>query len=647
MKKIQILLALLFIVLTPYLQAQPTDCISDRYQAPIFDNIRRTNDITYGVAENVSGAMQSLELDFYEPDPSVEYLGKRPLVVMFFGGAYLGGDKQWVDMVAWCDSLSRYGYACASIEYRLDNAFNLLFPDQGERAAYRAIQDGRAAIRFLLEDPNGFGFNIDRDHIYTGGNSAGAITAIHVAYADDTERPPATFSPDMGCGDCSGNNYMQTFTIAGVIDLWGAILDLSFIDVADNIPMVLIHGTNDNIVPYNSGQPFGLPVFPVVYGAVPMAAEMDSKNICNQFYPYPGEGHSFYLSGSTSMNSFWPPIFNQGRTFLYDKTLQFDSPIPTGALTACVGNTEIYSVPANADSYFCWDIIGGTVISANNGQVTVQWDVAGTGQLTLTEANCLDVIGTAQTINVDVSACSCASLDLGIQFDGFPGQSSWEIVDDSNNSIVSSGGTYTSTPGNSTLIESTCLPDGCYTLNFYDAFNNGMCPFQSSAVGVSTFVTPGTLITPGSIVGTLSLVATPGLCGNYNLTDASGNTIVSGGGNFGASESNSFCIVNGAPQGNVPKTGSSIIFSERDMIYSNWKISPTLASNFIRVHFENSVAKQINLINVTGAVLQQFTIEENAGLQFTIDLNEVPVGINFIQIVTESGMVASKTFVKQ
>ena len=122
---------------------------------------------------------------------------------------------------------------------------------------------------------------------------------------------------------------------------------------------------------------------------------------------------------------------------------------------------------------------------------------------------------------------------------------------------------------------------------------------------------------------------------------------MSGGGSFGASESNSLCLVNGVAQGNVPKTGSSFILNERDMLSSSWEISPTLASNFIRVDFENSAAKQINLISVTGAVLQQFVIEENAGLQFTFNLNKVPVGINFIQIVTESGVVASKTFVKQ
>ena len=144
-------LLFLLILLTGNLIAQPIDCTSNRYQQKVFNNIQITNNLTYGNAPNVAFFNQSLELDFYEPAPAEEYLQKRPLVVMFFGGAYVLGNKADADMVAWCDSLSHYGYACASVEYRLDNVANFALPNQGVRAAYRAIQDGRAAIRYLLD----------------------------------------------------------------------------------------------------------------------------------------------------------------------------------------------------------------------------------------------------------------------------------------------------------------------------------------------------------------------------------------------------------------------------------------------------------------------------------------------------------------
>jgi len=634
MKLIQTLLAVLFLLITPNLQAQITDCVSDRYQAPIFDNVRRTNDITYGAAQNVSGNMQSLEIDFYEPDPADEYLGKRPLVVMFFGGSFLGGDKQAGDMVAWCDSLARYGYACASVEYRLDNFFNFLGAGNAERAAYRAIQDGRAAIRFLLEDPNGFGFNIDRDHIYTGGNSAGAITAIHIAYADDSERPAATFSPDMGCIDCSGNSYVQPFTVAGVIDLWGAIFDVQMIDAADNVPMVIVHGDADDVVPYDSGPPYGFPIFPTVYGALPMVAELTAQNICHQFYPYPGQGHAFYGSAS---NGFWPPVFNHGQTFLYDKTLQFDSPVPVGALTACTSDTETYSVPANADSYFCWDVVGGTVISTNNEQITVQWDAAGTGQLTLTEASCLDVIGTEQTINVTVEACACASMDLTLNFDDNPEQTSWEILD-ANGVPVATGGAYTGAAGGSSTIETACLPDGCYDLVVYDSGNDGMCPRRT------TTVLTGINIATLGLGGVFNGIPRVGqMCGDYTLTDASGNVVATGGGRFGTSEMNSFCIVGGV----VQLQQSPDIYQRIDNdILMNVNIYPNPAYEQITIEHniqtDNDI--QIAIMDVNGRMVQANMIVNNSTT--SLNVNDLPSGVYFIQMMVDDRMITEK-FVKK
>jgi len=117
--------------------------------------------------------------------------------------------------------------------------------------------------------------------------------------------------------------------------------------------------------------------------------------------------------------------------------------------------------------------------------------------------------------NCSTANC-CAAVDLDLNFDNLPGQTSWTILN-SNNNIVASGGGYGSLGAYANTTESTCLVDGCYTLVINDAIGNGMCPFQSSAVGVSTFITPGTLITPGSIIGTFSLVVTPGLCGSYTF----------------------------------------------------------------------------------------------------------------------------------
>jgi len=92
----------------------------------------------------------------------------------------------------------------------------------------------------------------------------------------------------------------------------------------------------------------------------------------------------------------------------------------------------------------------------------------------------LNQFSSSETANYAVTT-PCAIVDINILFDGFPGQSSWDIID-SNSNIVASGGSYGYQSGYSIYsTQAACLPDGCYTLNFYDALANGMCPFQSSA----------------------------------------------------------------------------------------------------------------------------------------------------------------------
>lgn len=235
-------------------------------------------------------------------------------------------------------------------------------------------------------------------------------------------------------------------------------------------------------------------------------------------------------------------------------------------------------------------------------------------------------------ISLETDNC-CASVDLNLSFDGFPNQTSWSIVD-ANNMVVASSNSYNGQPSYSTLTESTCLPDGCYTLQMNDALNNGMCPFQSSAVGVSTFITPGTLISPGSIVGTLSLVATPGLCGNYNLTDANGTVLVSGGGAFGASQSQNFCINNGlAPKLEQLKTNQILT------------VSPSLAREFVQISYQSHAFELATLL-VTDINGKVYLMEEHIQAEQKLNISNLPKGMYLVHSHSQTGNVTQK-FIKQ
>ncbi len=402
-------------------------CTSERYQKQVFQNIKVTTNLKYAeYPSGFPGINIDLELDFYEPAPNDEYLGKRPLVIMLYGGAYVLGDKGDADVTAWCDSLAHYGYACASVNYRLTNTTAISVPGAFTRAAYAAVQDARASIRFLLEDPNNFGFNIDPNFIYTGGESAGAITAIHTAYLEESERPIETYqyllAPDMGCIDCHGNNYVQPFKVKGIIDLWGATTSIDILDQHENIPMVIIHGTDDIVVPFTSGRPFTdiALTLPFMYGAQPMHDHLDSLGTYNEFYPYQGLPHVFYGTPTvviTFPNQYWEPVFNQGHNFLYN-TMQYDSPTPSGNLAPCYNDTELYTVSTTPGSSYCWEVVGGTIITNSDSSIVVLWDDPITpASISVTEQNCIEVIGSPVSLPINVSV-GCLVFQASLWLEG-------------------------------------------------------------------------------------------------------------------------------------------------------------------------------------------------------------------------------------
>lgn len=98
----------------------------------------------------------------------------------------------------------------------------------------------------------------------------------------------------------------------------------------------------------------------------------------------------------------------------------------------------------------------------------------------------------------------CNDLELLINFDDYPGETSWEITEQDTGNVVATGGNYSG----SSITENINLPDGCYTYTIFDAFSDGICCAYGN----------------GSYSLTCSI-----------LTHASG-------GEFGASESTDFCV---------------------------------------------------------------------------------------------------------
>ena len=315
----------LFILFLCVLSAQNTRFIDE-----VFDSVTVTENVVYGNAPDLPFIFLfewntydiDLHMDIYEPVGDT--MEDRPVIIFAHSGAFFTGSKEAQDMVALCEAAAKRGYLAISMEYRL--GLNILSTYSGERAVYRGVQDGSAAIRFLREFHSDF--NIDYDKIFFWGSSAGSFIGLHLSYIEESERPLSTygnqFDPDLGCFDCEGNDYAHSSKPEALISTWGAIADLEYIDEYENVPAALFHGTLDLIVPYDEGFPFTLNItLPYVYGSLKISDRMTELGINHSLNIEENEPHEYYgsLNGNFDLgggpNDYWDSILDTSYNFLY------------------------------------------------------------------------------------------------------------------------------------------------------------------------------------------------------------------------------------------------------------------------------------------------------------------------------------------
>jgi poly(3-hydroxybutyrate) depolymerase len=240
----------------PQVALAQSDCDGTRYRfASAFESFDVTSDIVYGNSINSTGFGQDLLVDIYEPQG--DFNENRPLIIMAHGGFFIGGENDNPDVLALCQDLTRMGYVVASITYRLgiDNFFDI--PNSMVRSVWRGVHDGKAAVRYfrktVAEDENPWG--IDPNRIMIGGVSAGAFLGLHLAYVDEESEIPEQVdqsAPGMG-GGLEGESGSPGYSseVIGVINVAGALKTADYISEGD-VPMVSIHGTADQTVPFGS-----------------------------------------------------------------------------------------------------------------------------------------------------------------------------------------------------------------------------------------------------------------------------------------------------------------------------------------------------------------------------------------------------------
>ncbi len=256
--------------------------------------------LSYGSSVNFVGETETHLMDIYLPncdDPT--HTARRPLIVFIHGGAFVAGDKNEANLQTMCKEFAKRGYVTATIDYRLgfisdDAAHTCNFPNyscvfatdsvEWYRSCYRSIQDGKGALRFLVNRHDQF--RIDTTNIFLAGESAGSFVALGVGLMDVTSEkfpqasaqasvpaPNATAAscvyntgitfpgtitrPDLG--DIHGTIEPSTvnYTIKGIGNFYGGMMSnlLANHDVSKPKPVIYsFHQPCDMVVPIDSGK---------------------------------------------------------------------------------------------------------------------------------------------------------------------------------------------------------------------------------------------------------------------------------------------------------------------------------------------------------------------------------------------------------
>jgi hypothetical protein len=110
------------------------------------------------------------------------------------------------------------------------------------------------------------------------------------------------------------------------------------------------------------------------------------------------------------------------------------------------------------------------------------------------------------------NGCNDNSLTFELTLDDFGSETTWELINDNNNQVITQGGSYSDNQSGTKKTKALCIPDGCYTLYVDDSYGDGIC------------------CTYGD--------------GSFELKDSNGTTVGYSNGNFGYYDYIEFCVSN-------------------------------------------------------------------------------------------------------
>ena len=341
---------------------------------------------------NLSPRDIDLKMDIYLPQDDTSK--QRPLIMFIHGGAFFNGDKASEAYTKWSTHFAKMGFVVASINYRMGF---LPSADQIDCAGYRAAQDANAAMRYLIH--NAAKYRINTNWIFAGGTSAGAITALNLAFMRNKNRPQSTkgslFKSDLGDIESVSPQYKEKFTIKAVANMWGAVHDINMISNAKT-SIISFHGDADNIVPYGYDHPFNDVLDPIkialrndnsseaksvksifslplnkaltnkMYGSSLIDRMAKAKGNRSKLFTYPGGGHSLHVDKNNNLVPYFYFIQDSVTAFFVEELI----PAPI-SIERDKSDQLCYKIMGGSIADIYWKAENGIILESDNKQAKI------------------------------------------------------------------------------------------------------------------------------------------------------------------------------------------------------------------------------------------------------------------------------------
>lgn len=201
-----------------------------------------------------------LKLDIWFPDSNKKSF---PMVFFCHGGGWISGFRNQPNNISWCKFLANKGFVVVSIDYRYGYRYNMM----------DILSDYTDALEYVKTHHKDFKINI-KDITLMGLSAGGHLALLYATYfssLEDTKfldniRSVVAYYPPTNLNDMIIDENKSLFTRLAtkqtikdspteIEDVYAYYSPITYL-TKNMIPVLLVHGKEDDIVPFSSSVKF-------------------------------------------------------------------------------------------------------------------------------------------------------------------------------------------------------------------------------------------------------------------------------------------------------------------------------------------------------------------------------------------------------